>query len=471
MNSHRYRAITRHTLVLCALLAVAACSTPGQRPGPAPVALPAAFAETAESGPSVVSSTWWQGFGSAELSRLVDAALAGNPGLQVAAERVRQAEEQVNQAGASLFPTLSASAATSRRDSRTEGQGSGQSSSTSLGLSASYELDLWGRQAAGRTAAQAQWRSTRFDRDAAQLSLASGVATAYFELLSLRGRLQVAQRNLEVAERVQKVVDSRVRNGVASALDRSQQQTAVLQQRAALLPLALQQRQTLYALALLVGGAPQGLEASLAADALLAELTVPVVSPGLPSTLLLRRPDLASVQAQLAAADANITAAQAALLPSLQLSGSAGLSSPVLINLLNTPTAALSLGASLLQPIFDGGRLRSQVAVAESQQRALVASYQQVVWSALADVDQALAAHGRLAQQEVLQAQVLTEARSTLRLAELRYREGVSDLLSVLDAQRTLFSAEDQAAQLRLARLQAVVALYMALGGGWVAPI
>ena len=203
---------------------------------------------------------------------------------------------------------------------------------------------------------------------------------------------------------MQKVVDSRVRNGVASALDRSQQQTAVLQQRAALLPLELQQRQTLYALALLVGGAPQGLEASLPPTPCWPSLTVPAVAPGLPSTLLLRRPDLASVQAQLAAADANITAAQAALLPSLQLSGSAGLSSPVLINLLNTPTAALSLGASLLQPIFDGGRLRSQVAVAESQQRALVASYQQVVWSALADVDQALAAHGRLAQQEGLQA-------------------------------------------------------------------
>jgi outer membrane protein TolC len=139
----------------------------------------------------------------------------------------------------------------------------------------------------------------------------------------------------------------------------------------------------------------------------------------------------------------------------------------VLVNFLHAPTAALSLGASLLQPIFDGGRLHAQVDVAASRERELVESYRKSILAALADVESALAAAGRTADQEILQALVVEQARIALRLAEVRYREGADDLLALLDAQRTLFQAEDQLAQIRLARLQASISLYKALGGGW----
>jgi outer membrane protein TolC len=159
--------------------------------------------------------------------------------------------------------------------------------------------------------------------------------------------------------------------------------------------------------------------------------------------------------------------ARAALLPRISLSGSAGLASGFLLNVLNAPTAALSLAASLAQPIFDGGRLRAQVDIAKSRERELIETYRKTILAALADVENALAANGRTAEQETLQLRVVVEAREALRIAEVRYREGVDDLLTVLDAQRTLFQAEDQVAQIRLSRLQASVSLYKALGGGW----
>jgi NodT family efflux transporter outer membrane factor (OMF) lipoprotein len=313
-------------------------------------------------------------------------------------------------------------------------------------------------------AADWQLDASRFDQETVRLTLVAGVANGYFQLLSLRGRLAIARANLVLAERVLKVVDSRVRNGAVSPLDLARQQSAVLAQRASLVPLELQERQTLYALAILVGLVPEDFAA--AGDDV-SGLAVPAVSPGLPATLLTRRPDLASAEAQLAGASANLDAARAAFLPSISLTGSAGLASNVLLNFLSAPTAALTLGASLLQPIFDGGRLRAQADGAASREREVAEAYRRAVLTALAEVESALAATSRSAAQEDLQGQVVAQARRALRLAEVRYREGADDLLALLDAQRTLFQAEDQLAQLRLARLQAALNLYKALGGGW----
>ncbi|MGQ0752552.1 MAG: TolC family protein [Betaproteobacteria bacterium] len=183
----------------------------------------------------------------------------------------------------------------------------------------------------------------------------------------------------------------------------------------------------------------------------------------------MRRPDLAAAEAQVAAANGNVAAARAALLPSIELTGSAGVSSTALLSFLSGPQSAISLALSLLQPIFDGGRLRGQVAISESRERELVESYRKAILSAFADVEQALVAVSRSAQREALQAQVQQSARNALRLAEIRYREGADDLLAVLEAQRTLFQAQDQLASIRLDRLAGAVALYKALGGGWTA--
>ena len=255
-----------------------------------------------------------------------------------------------------------------------------------------------------------------------------------------------------------------MRNGVNSPLDLARQQAGVYAIQAALPPLELQERQTLFALAILTGRAPEGFDA---AGANVNALAVPGVAPGLPSELLVRRPDVASAEAQLAAANANVVVARAALLPAISLTGSGGLASEVLFNFLNAPAAALAIGASLIQPIFNGGRLRAQVDVTTSRERELVENYRKFILAALADVESALAAGSRTADQELLQQQVVEQSRIALKLAEIRYREGIDDLLTLLDAQRTLFQAEDQLAQLRLARLQASIGLFKALGGGW----
>jgi len=448
-------------------LAVAAvlggCAAIGNPPAPSP-AMPGAWAEPALPGAMAPAQDWWRGFGSLELDALVDAALGSSPDIAIAAERVRQAEAQAGIAGASLFPELGFGATTSRRETRPDGGPWSRSDSASGTFNASYEIDLWGRNAAGLRSAEASLRASRFDRETVRLTLLAGVSNGYFQLLSLRGRLAIARENLAIAGRVFKVVDSRVRNGAAAQLDLARQQAAILSLRATLPALELQERRSLYALAVL-GGRP--LQDFGLAGAGLGALNVPDVAPGLPSDLLLRRPDLGSAESQLSAAGANVTAARAALLPSISLSGSAGLASGVLVNFLNAPTAALAIGASLAQSIFDGGRLRGQVAVAESRERELVEAYRRAVLAALADVEGTLAAASRTAEQARLQAQVVEQARRALRLAEVRYREGADDLLAVLDAQRTLFQAEDQMAQLHLARLQAALGLAKALGGGW----
>lgn len=457
--------LSHKTACIAVALALAGCATvsPTLKPG---VSAPAAWNEVAAQPTAPLSAEWWSAFGSTELQGLVTAALAGSPDLAIAVERVRQAEAQVQVAGASLFPTLNLGAGSSRRATDSSRAGSSTSDSTSVTLTASYELDLWGRNAADVRSAEASLRATAFDRDAARLTLIAGVATGYFEVLSLRGRLAIARENLAIAERVQSLVAVRARNGAASQLDVERQQATVLSQRAALLPLEQQEKQTLAALAILIGRVPEGFDVKAAS---LADLALPAVNPGLPAELLVRRPDLAAAEAQVAAANGNVAAARAALLPGIQLTGAAGVSSAALLSVLSGPTSAISLAVSLLQPIFDGGRLRGQVAISESRERELVESYRKAILAALADVEQALVAVSRSAQREALQAQVQESARNALRLAEIRYREGADDLLSVLEAQRTLFQAQDQLAAIRLDRLAGTVGLYKALGGGWTA--
>jgi len=451
---------------ICAAVAVAlsGCGTtsPMLKPN---VSTPLAWNEAPAGTPASISATWWSAFGSAELPALVAEALAGSPDLAIAMERVRQAETQVRIAGASLFPSLNLGVGTSTRTTN-DGRGSITTNATSTTLSVSYEVDLWGRNRAGVRAAESSLQATAFDRDTARLTLIAGVAAGYFEVLTLRSRLGIARENLATAERVLELVKARSRNGVASALDVSRQEATVLSQRAALLPLEQLEHQTLAALAVLTGRTPEGFDVKATS---FADLQVPSVDPGMPAQLLVRRPDLASAEARLAAANADVAAARAALLPSIALTGTAGTASNALLAVLGGPTSAVSLALSVLAPIFDGGRLRGQVGIAESQERELVESYRKAILVAFEDVENALGAAGRFAEQESLQTQVQARAREALRLAEIRYREGADDLLTVLDAQRTLFSAQDQLAQIRLNRLGAAVNLYKALGGGWTA--
>lgn len=455
--------------LLALTLAACAVTEPVVRPD---MLLPESWAEapaTATTSATLEPDPWWQQFNSPRLDALVAEAMVASPDLRIQAERVIQAELALRSTRASLFPSLSlgGNSGWSRSDSGEGGSAAvSERKTTALNLSASYELDLWGRIAADVDSAGASLAATRYDHDAAQLSMAASVATTYFQLLAVQERLDIARQNLAIAERVLRVVEVRFRNGVASALDVSRQQTTVLAQRATIEPLEVQARQTRSALAILLGRNPQDLAFERERiDA----LTIPSVSPGLPAELLLRRPDLASAEAALAAASADIAAARAELLPRISLSGAAGAASGFLLSLAD-PSTSLSLSASIVQTIFDGGRLRAQVDISRSRQRELVENYRKAILTALKEVEDALGNTTRDANQESAQRQILAQAERTLRLAELRYREGADDLLSVLDAQRTLFSTQDQLAQLRQARLGDAVGLYRALGGGWQMP-
>ncbi|MEY4564213.1 MAG: hypothetical protein RLZZ618_3490 [Pseudomonadota bacterium] len=457
----------RVAVVLAAVLMLAGCATKVDNTQPA-LALPATWSEGVPTAATArLEREWWRSFRSEELVRLVDEAQAGSTDLMIAAERVKQAELAARLAGASLFPQVDVGADTGERFTATPGSGNTQTTRfTSAAISASYEIDLWGRVAATVRGSEATLLGSRYDLETARLSLTTGVANAYFQVISLRMRLVVARENLAIAERVQGIVEARYRNGVATALDASRQRTAVLTQRTAILPLEVQERQTLSALAILLGRAPQGLV--LQAQSF-DGIGVPEVAPGLPSSLLNRRPDLASVEAQLAGADADVAAARAALFPTISLSATAGMSSTALLTLSN-PIFSAEIAASIMRTIFGADRLRSQIQTSESTRRQLVLSYKRSVYTALKEVDDALGNATRNREQERNQVVIRDEARRALSLSELRFKEGADDLNSLLDAQRTLFAADEALALQRLNRLSGSIAVFKALGGGWERP-
>lgn len=410
-----------------------------------------------------IDTNWWQAFNAPTLNELMLAADQQSLDVLIAAERVRQAELQMRIANASLFPSLNANASSGERRSKNSGESISVSESTSVSAGVNYEVDLWGGIAAGRKSAQAGFDATRFDQDAALLSIKAAIASGWFQWLSLQERITTAQKNIAIAERVQKVVDARYRNGVGTAAEVAQQQTNLLTQRASLLPLELQARQTRSALAILLGKTPQ--EFTLA-NANLMDVNVPEVAPGTPAGLVIRRPDLAASEATLIAANADIVQARAALLPGINLGANVGKSSSELFSL-NPATQMSGWTVSLAQTLFNGGRLVNQKRFSEARRAELLLQYHRAILVALQEVDTALASADVSQRQEISLEEILVQAERTMRLTEVRYREGSDDLLSLLVAQRTLFLAQDSLVQQRLARLNAAVDLYKALGGGW----
>jgi len=414
-----------------------------------------------------VTPTWWTSFNSPELASLVTEALACSPNLAVATERVKQAEAEVRVAGASLFPQLNLDGgASAHRSGNTAGAVPALTdSASSIELTASYELDLWGKNRAGVRAAESSAAASRFDRDTAQLTLVSGVATSYFDVLALRTRLAIARENLDIAQKVMDVVSARARDGAASALDVSRQQGTVDSQKAALVPLEQQERQTLAALAVLLGRPPEGFDVKAQN---LDAVQSPKVGPGLPSELLLRRPDVAEAEANLASAHANVDAARAAFLPQISLTGSGGFVSTAIGTLLQGSNFGYEYGANLLQTIFDGGKLAGQKDLADATQQEFVARYQSAALNAYSDVETALIQVANTRKAEDHLRREVEAAREAFEITQLQYRQGATDLLNVLQAQQQLFGAEAQLAQTIQASRQSSVHLYEALGGGWV---
>lgn len=420
------------------------------------------YATNAEA--AAVEENWWKTFASDQLNQLMQIAEEKNLDLQMAAERVKQAELQLKIANASWFPSLDASASTGENINEAADGSSARGESTRASVSLRYEVDLWGGIAAGRISSKQLAQANVYNQQAAILSIKAALANGWFDYLALNERIKTVENNIAIAKRIQNIVDAKYRNGAVSLADVAQQKTNLLSQQASLLPLELQRRQLASALAILLGQSPQGFSPSTAD---LLAINVPQISPGMPADLITRRPDIAAREASLIAANADIHQARTALLPSINLSASMSRSAAELFSL-NPATKAESWSLSLAQTIFAGGRLVNQKKLAESKAAESLLQYHQSLLVALQEVDDALAAVDISSQQEESQQQIVEQAKLSLSLIELRYREGSVDLLSLLDAQRTLVQAEDSLIQQRLSRLKAAVNLYKALGGGWL---
>jgi len=417
---------------------------------------------------------WWQGFGSGHLNQLIDQAQRGNFDLAVAVARVREADAQLEISGAPLLPSLSASLGASRlREASTSHPIAGKISApdgTNLYsgiLTASYQLDFWGKNRDLQDAASAAALGSRYDRQTTALTVQSGVATSYFTLLSLQDRLRAAQANLAAAEHILTAYRARLAVGTVSGLDVAQQENLVASQRAAIPPLVQTLRQTAFALAVLIGQAPEqaGQEDNAAAG--LAEISLPPVPAGLPSGLLTRRPDVQSSLTQLVAANANFKAAEAALFPSLTLTAQGGLQDVNLSKLLQPQSILYSLGASVAQPIFEGGILRGGIELQKAKYEELLQTYRKSAFNAFNDVENALTAVEQTSLQELAQQEAVTTAQKAQDIAQAQLQGGTVDIVTLLNTQRSLYSAQDLLIQTRLAHAQALVSLFKALGGGW----
>ncbi|WP_407048748.1 efflux transporter outer membrane subunit [Methyloraptor flagellatus] len=422
--------------------------------------VPKAYQWRGAGGTLPTKPDWWDSYRSSELSRLVRAADAQNLDIKAAVERIYEAEAQARIAGASLLPTLDFSGDASRARSNGIERGSFQTA-----LSASYTLDFWGRNRATTLAAVESARASRFDAETVRLSTLTSVASAYFQLLAAQDRRAIAERNVAAATRVLTVIRQRLDAGTATALDVAQQESVLATQRATVPPLDQTIEQTRASLAVLIGRAP---ERSLIRGGSMAAVRLPSIEPGLPAELLVRRPDVASAEAQFAAAHQDVLAARAAFFPTLTLTAQGGYASTALTTLIRPDSAFYSLAAGLTQPVFEGGRLTGQKDYSEARERELVQTYRKTVLTALSDVEKALVAIRQLARQERLQRESLDAAQRAFQIAEQRLNEGTVDLVTVINTQQTLFNAQDTVTQVRLQRLQATIALYQALGGGWV---
>jgi NodT family efflux transporter outer membrane factor (OMF) lipoprotein len=417
---------------------------------------------------------WWRGFKSAELTALIEEAQTVNLDIAAAAARISQADALARVAGAALLPVVDANGSgTHSRSSAATGSGLGsfqrEGNLYQASLSASYEVDFWGKNRALLEAARDSAVASRFDREVVALSTVASVANTYFQVLAAQDRLANARENVRAAERILTLVKQRfdVGSQLATALELAQQQALVAQERALVPPLVQTLRQSIDALAVLIARPPERI---VVHGGSMRRLSIPPVTPGLPSDLITRRPDIREAEANLASADANVYAARAAFLPSIQLTGQDGFQSTVLRSLFQPQAVFFSAAASLTQPIFDGGMLLGQLEQQKGKQEELLQDYRKAVLSGFQDVDDALIAVKQQTESVRLNRVVVEASRRAFNVAETRFREGTVDLVIVLQTEQTLFQAVDTLALAELSRLQAIVGLYQALGGGWPPP-
>ena len=402
----------------------------------------------------------------------MDQARVANDDIGAAIARIRQADAQARIAGAPLLPSLGADLDGSRQRAQ-------QSSITPTGqlvsvpgtfnsftaeLTASYEIDFWGKNRALLDAARMAALASRYDRATVELTVMQSVASTYFQALELRDRIKVANDNVASARDTLSGLQLEAQVGTVTALDVAQQETTVATFDAEIPPLVQQLGQTMDALAILVGQQPETVNIDAGA---LTELVEPPVTPGMPSELLTRRPDVAEAEAQLIAANANIAAARAAFFPTISLTAAGGYVSPALNTLFNPVSRVFSLTGGLTQPIFQGGALVGQYQLNKGRYAELLSDYHKAVISAFGNVEDALVSVQQTAEQLKRQENAVTTARRAYELTQAQFHAGTINILIVLSTETALFTAEDTLVQVKYSHLNALVALFSALGGGW----
>lgn len=453
-------------LAVAALAVLSACTSlaPRYERPPLPVAERFPRAEGAQADtPSVADLQWRDVFVDARQRRLIELALQNNRDLRVAALNVEQALARAQVQRASLLPTIGAGFSATRQPLP---NGNRQEVYSAGLVMTSYEIDFFGRLRSLSEAAQAQVVAAEQGRRTAQMGLVAAVAAGQLALLADDELLKLTQQTLDTRVESLRLIKLRYDNGTASELDYQLAQSVVANARATLSQLQRQRSLDENALVLLVG-APLPADLAGGADTLAAMAPFPTLPVGLSASVLQRRPDIAAAEQQLIAANFNIGAARAAFFPSVTLTASAGSVSGELNGLFKSGSWGWGAAPQLLQILFDSGRNAANTRLAEATRDAAIAQYERAIQSAFREVADALAGRDTLGEQtRALQEQTAAEA-ARLRAADLRYRNGVASSLDLLDAQRSLFAAQQQAVLAQLAQAQNQVLLYKALGGGW----
>lgn len=458
------RALT--ALGLAALLGAGGCMSLApeyQRPAaPVPAAYPNDAVPAGAAAPAAADVDWQAYFADPRLKRLIEIALANNRDLRIAVLNIEQARATYQVKRADELPTVGAGVQATRQP----GSSGGLVNTYSVGLQvSSYELDFFGRVRSLSQAALAQYLATDEARKTVQIALISSVANGYLNLLADDELLRVTRDTLATREESFKLTKLKFDNGAASELDFRQAESLLEGARVTLASTVRQRALDENALVLLLG---ETLPADLPAPLPLAGQQVSAELPaGLPSELLARRPDVRSAEQQLIAANANIGAARAAFFPRITLTASAGTASTELSGLFKSGTWALTGTAQLLQPIFDAGRNRANLDIAKVNREIAVAQYEKAIQTAFREVADSLAGRATLGEQLRAQVAQRNAAEVSFKLADLRYRSGAASYLDVLDAQRSLFTAQQATVQVQALQVQNLVTLYKVLGGGW----
>jgi len=460
------------------MLPLGGCLLATDKPDPG-LDIPLAY-ELGPKNPAVAEAAlppldWWRGFRSKELTALIEEARTSNLDIAVAVAQIVQADAQARVAGAPLLPSVQANGQAARsQSSKTTKLGNGQpfvdtgfnvGNDLTASLSASYEIDFWGKNRAALRAAEESAVASRYNREVVGLTTVVSVANTYFQVLAAQDRLRIAHENVASATRILNLIKQQFSAGTASDLNVAQQESLVNTQRASIPPLEQTLRQNIATLALLIARPP---ERVIVRGGSTRGIAIPRITPGLPSELVAQRPDIRQAEAQLAAANANVYNARAQFLPSIKLTGEGGYESSVLKLLFRPESVFFNVAGGLTQPIFDGGTLQGNLDLRKGQQDELLQTYRKAVISAFTDVDKALIAVRETARAERLQQDVVNSSRRAFNLSDQQLRAGTVNLITLLQVEQTLFQAEDALAQARLARLQAIIGLYQALGGGWL---